>query len=61
MEINIQEERLKRGMSQQEFATALGLSMSTIQKWEAGNYNPSPLSLRKLSGFILKGESNGKI
>lgn len=41
--------RVNTGMSQNEWAKALGVAPSTIYKWEKGSYEPSYNALKKMS------------
>jgi len=40
--------RLSLSMSQQRFAERLGVSITTVNRWERGRSNPSPLALTRL-------------
>jgi DNA-binding transcriptional regulator YiaG len=35
-------------LSQQSFATELGVSVATVSRWENGAFTPSPLAVAKL-------------
>lgn len=43
--------RKKLGMTQAEFARALGVSYVTINRWENGQVNPSSLAQRAFKEF----------
>lgn len=43
--------RKKLGMTQTEFARALGVSYVTINRWENGQVNPSSLAQRAFKEF----------
>ena len=43
MKNRIEEKRKERGMTQQQLATAVGVSRQTIISLESGKYNPSIL------------------
>lgn len=45
--------RTKLGISQQELADALGISFSTINRWENGRVVPSKLAMKSFSNFCL--------
>jgi len=45
-EIKALRKRLK--LSQQKFATKLGVSLGTVSGWELGKHKPCPLALEKL-------------
>jgi len=40
--------RSRMGLSQEKFAEKLGVSLSSIEKWESGWHKPRGLSLRAL-------------
>jgi putative transcriptional regulator len=42
----IREARLKTGLTQQQFASVLGASVATLQKWEQGTRVPSGAAAR---------------
>jgi DNA-binding transcriptional regulator YiaG len=42
-DIKLIRERL--AMTQQEFAVYLGVTVVTVNRWETGDYNPSPMAL----------------
>jgi len=52
----IKQVRQKLGMSQQKFATKLGVGMMTVSRWERGIAKPSPLALEKLHKLLDKVE-----
>ena len=48
-----------KGWTQEKLARELGISLNTVQRWEAGKNQPSPLALEKLQrvlGNILNGD-----
>src|SRR6266516_221885 len=45
-------ERERRGLSQQDVATAVDASLRNYQRWESGETFPHPYSLQKLQGFF---------
>ena len=45
-------ERERRGLSQQDVANAVDVSLRNYQRWESGETFPQPYSLRKLQGFF---------
>lgn len=51
--------RLKAMMSQQSFATALGVSISTVARWESGKFTPTYSVQKKLTEFCK--ENNIKV
>ena len=51
---NIKEKRLSLGLTQKDFADALGLGkygMRTLRRWENGETTPSPLEYRAIMSF----------
>jgi len=52
-EMDIKELRLKLGLSQEEFAHKLGVTLSTVNRWEKGHFKPSKLALKALKKLEL--------
>jgi len=50
----IRELRKRLAMTQQQLSNRLGVSMSTVQKWEAGTAKPRGLSRRALDRLARK-------
>lgn len=50
----IKELRARAGMTQESLAHELGVSVSTVQKWEGGWSRPRGLSLRALENLAQK-------
>ena len=46
--------RKKEGLSQEEFARKLGVSVPTVQKWEQGRATPQGKNFRKLVWWANK-------
>lgn len=44
----IRELRLLTGLTQEKFAAHLGVTYPTINRWENGRSNPSPLAMEKI-------------
>lgn len=44
--------RQELGLTQQEFATRLGVALPTISRWENQVHKPSPLALDKVASFL---------
>ena len=68
MKNRIEEIRKDRGIRQEEFAKALGVSRQTISSLETGRYNPSIMLAWKIARyfgmtieevFIFEDEQNG--
>ena len=45
---DIKELREALGMTQEEFAREVGVSFSTVSRWETGRGQPSPLARRRI-------------
>ena len=52
MKNNIEAIRKERGIRQEEFAKALGVSRQTISSLENGRYNPSILLAHKIARYF---------
>ena len=50
----IRELRSKLGLTQEQFAAKVGVTFSTVNRWENGKGNPSPLAMRQIEGLIEK-------
>lgn len=48
----IRELRLETGLTQEQFAATLGVTHSTMNRWENGRSNPSPLAMRKVEEML---------
>jgi DNA-binding transcriptional regulator YiaG len=53
--IDIKAIRLELGFTQEDLARKLGLSLSTVSKWEQGVTSPSRLAREKIERLIKKG------
>ena len=40
--------RAKLGLTQEQFAAKVGVTWSTVNRWENGRGNPSPLAMRRI-------------
>lgn len=40
------------GLSQEQFAQKLGVAFSTINRWENGHMQPSPLALKQIKTML---------
>lgn len=49
----IKEIRFKLGLTQEEFAHKIGVSVSTVARWETNRKSPSPLAERAIIAFAL--------
>lgn len=48
--------RTKLGLSQEQLARALNISFSTVNRWENGKSNPSPMAKELFYNFCTKNE-----
>ncbi len=48
----IREIRLETGLTQEQFASQLGVTCSTMNRWERGRSKPSPLALQKIEQLL---------
>ncbi|NJO64643.1 MAG: helix-turn-helix transcriptional regulator [Richelia sp. RM2_1_2] len=56
----IRELRLLTGLTQEKFATKLGVTYPTINRWENGRSQPSPLAIEKVEGILEEMGDLGK-
>lgn len=52
----IRELRLTLGLTQEQLAAALGVTYSTINRWENGRSKPSPLAMEKIEQMVKEVE-----
>ena len=50
--------RLRLGLTQEQFARELGVTLSTVSRWETGRARPRGLALRRIHE-VRAGESSG--
>lgn len=48
----IRELRLETGLTQEQFAAELGVTCSSINRWENGRSKPLPLALQKIEALL---------
>ena len=48
MAVDIRNLRKTLGLSQEKFAAKLGVSFSTVNRWENGHGKPSPLAMKRI-------------
>lgn len=51
-DINVKALRKKLGWTRQELATKMGISLETVERWELGKNQPSPMA-RKLLKLLI--------
>lgn len=56
----IRELRLETGLTQEQFAAHLGVTYSTINRWENGRGKPSPLAMQKIEGMLKQMDDHGR-
>ncbi|WP_414530756.1 helix-turn-helix domain-containing protein [Nodularia chucula] len=56
----IRELRLLTGLTQEQFAAHLGVTYPTINRWENGRSNPSPLAMEKIQQKLKEMGGQGK-
>ena len=44
--------RRRLALTQQEFATQLGVALPTVSRWENKRYKPSPLAMNKVESLL---------
>ncbi|MEH2413341.1 helix-turn-helix transcriptional regulator [Nostoc sp.] len=50
----IRDLRLLAGLTQEQFAATLGVTYTTINRWENGHSKPSPLAMEKIEAQLLQ-------
>ena len=53
----IRELRAKLGLTQEQFAAKVGVTWSTVNRWENGRGHPSPLAMRRIDELMEKSGS----
>ena len=56
----IRDLRLAFGLTQEQFAAQLGVTYTTINRWENGRSTPSPLAMEKIEGMLEKMGDEGQ-
>ena len=49
----VRELRSRLGLTQEKFATRLGVTFPTINRWENGRAKPSPLALKRIEDLLV--------
>ena len=49
---NLKEARIKKGLSQKEFADNIGVAKSTYSLYESGNREPNVQTIKKIADFL---------
>lgn len=56
----IRELRLETGLTQEQFAAELGVTYSSVNRWENGRSKPSPLAMQKISEMLRQMGDRGQ-
>ena len=56
----IRDVRLLTGLTQEQFAPTLGVTYTTINRWENGRSKPSPLAMGKIEEMLEKMGEQGQ-
>ena len=48
VDVDPKDVRVRKGLTQQDFAQLLGVSLSTVQRWEKGKTRPSRLARQRM-------------
>lgn len=56
----IRELRLEIGLTQEQFAAELGVTYSSMNRWENGRSKPSPLAMQKVEGMLRQMGDHGQ-
>jgi len=49
---NIRKLRTKLGLTQEQFAAKVGVTWSTVSRWENGRGKPSPLAMKQIQELL---------
>lgn len=52
--------RLENGLTQEQFAALVGVTYSSMNRWENGHTKPSPLAMQKIEGMLRQMGDRGK-
>lgn len=61
MEIDIKKMRQKLKLTQEELANKLGVSFTTLNRWENKHSTPSKLAISRINSFIKENDERDKI
>ena len=56
----IRELRAKLGLTQEKFAATLGVTWSTVNRWENGRGSPSPLAVRRIEELASEADDEAE-
>jgi DNA-binding transcriptional regulator YiaG len=57
---SIRQLRLRLGLTQEEFAHAIAVTVSTVNRWENGHASPSKLAWRAIQSLLKKRSAIGR-
>jgi putative transcriptional regulator len=55
----IYELRTLTGLTQEQFAAKLGVTYNTVNRWERGRMQPSPLAMKQVEGLLSEQGNQG--
>jgi transcriptional regulator with XRE-family HTH domain len=61
LEIQIKELRLALGLTQEQFASKIGVTFTTVNRWENGKSKQSPLALGRIAALHKEEYHSNKI
>lgn len=56
----VRELRILAGLTQEQFAAKLGVTFSSVSRWERGRGIPSPLAMQKIEEMVQQMGDRGK-
>lgn len=56
----LRELRILAGLTQEQFASSIGVTYSTINRWENGHTKPMPLAMQKIEEMAKDMGENGE-
>lgn len=48
----IKQKRLDKGLTQEQLAHKLGVSVATVQRWEKEHHEPSPMAVKRIQKVL---------
>ena len=55
----VKELRTEMRLTQEQFAAKIGVTFSTVNRWENGKGKPSPLAMKQIEELYQKKHNNG--
>jgi putative transcriptional regulator len=56
---NIRDLRSSLGLTQEQFAAKVGVTFSTVNRWESGKSKVSSLAMRQIKEIMVRAEGKG--